>query len=133
MRVLLADWRWRAEVHPLALEDAHRGPRAQELPGEVDTNHGVPILKAHIDQIGVFLQAGVGHQNIQVAEGIEGLCEQALDISLLGHIATDGKRPTAVGIDLCGKGLGGGRLGVVVKHYCRARVGQGFGCASTDA
>ena len=116
---------WRLKIRTAA--------RAEELPGEVDANHRVPILKGHIDQIGIFLQAGVGHQNIQMAEGVEGLREQAFDIGLLGHIAANRKRSAAVGIDLRGESLSRCRLGVVVKHHRRACCGQGFGRSRANA
>jgi hypothetical protein len=66
---------------PAAAETALATPRrlnsrgAEKLTGEIDPDHGVPLLKGHFVDRGIALQSRVGDHNMQCSEMRDGACE----------------------------------------------------------
>jgi len=54
--------------HAAAQKFPHRGARAQELAGQVDAEHLVPLRQGHFVKRRVALQAGIGDENVDGAE-----------------------------------------------------------------
>ena len=109
-------------ANALTLEDPQRRPRAQKLPGQVDTDDGVPLLQRHVDCRGVLLNARIGQQNVQVPERLQRLLEQTLHVRLFRHIPAQSNRSAPGRLDLGRQRLRGFRLRVVM-HYHR-RTGR---------
>src|SRR5919106_1008021 len=76
-------------AHAAPLELAHRLAAAQELAGQVDVDHRVPVLQRHLIEGSIFLQAGVCDQDVNRAERIAHPGEHGLDLILLGHVCLD--------------------------------------------
>ena len=84
-------------ILPAAQETSLRTPRrlnsrdrlagAQELAGQVDADHRVPLLERHLLEGRVLLQAGVGDQDVDRAERLEHPGEHRLDLILLATSA----------------------------------------------
>ncbi|MNI83108.1 hypothetical protein D3C73_1398860 [compost metagenome] len=91
----------------MPVEDAQGGAGAEELPGEVDADHVVPVGERHVHGWRVFLQAGIGHQDVQGAEGFEGFYEQVFDVLFLRHVRAYGDRAATLGGDVLGQSFGG--------------------------
>ncbi|MNY39765.1 hypothetical protein D3C86_1744670 [compost metagenome] len=122
-----------AFANTLPVENTQGGTGAEELPGEVDTDHLVPVGEGHVDGGGVFLHTGIGHQNVQITEGVKGLRKQSFDVVLFGNVGTDGDGAATFIIDLPGQCFGGFSLGMVVDHHCGTGSGQGLGSRGADA
>ena len=53
---------------------------AEKLPGQINIQHAVPLLQRHIGKRSIFLQAGVGHQNVQRAKTIHRMFDEIIHI-----------------------------------------------------
>ena len=71
-----------------------------EVPLEVDADDVVPLLLGHVDEHAVPQDAGVVHQHVDVAEGVDGSLDQALGTAEVGDVVGVGDGLAAHGLDL---------------------------------
>jgi hypothetical protein len=100
--------------------------------GEVDVEHGLPLLVGHLLDDGVPGVAGVVDDDVQPAEGRDGRVDKAGGEVGVGHAADEGNRGAAGSLD--GLRRLRCRLGVeVVDDHVRALRGQLDRHGTTDA
>src|SRR5919106_1294399 len=107
-------------AHAAALELLDRLAGAQELAGEVDPDHRVPLLERHLLEGRVLLQAGVVDQDVDRAEFSQHLGKHRLDLVLLADVSLMGVGVAALVADLGHDLLGRLALGGVVDHHVGA-------------
>ncbi len=92
----------------------------------------VPVLLGQLRERCVLLQSGVGDQDVDRAESLDGLGEQRLDVVLLGDVRLDRDGAAAGGLALA-HGLGRAlRVAVIVDHDRRAALGERDGAALAE-
>ncbi|MNP49439.1 hypothetical protein D3C76_1436230 [compost metagenome] len=101
---------------------------------EVHGHHGVPVGLGHAGEHAIATDAGVVHQHVQVAEGLDGLAHDVAGGGVAGDVAVVGDGFTALGADLGDYGFGGGQVDVVDQHPgAFGGEGQGIGPAQPAA
>ena len=86
------------------------GTGGEEVPSQVHPHDGVPLLVGHVDQHAVAEDAGVVHEHVQVAEGVDGRLHEPARPLPVGHVVAVGDRFPARGPDLRHDLLGRGRV-----------------------
>ena len=99
------------------------GAQDAERRGQVNVEDGVPLLVAHLLDDRVPGVAGVVHDDVAVAEGIDRRLDDAVAEVGLGDVAVAGHRLAAHLLDL-GDGLLRRRLVDVVDHHLGAVAHQ---------
>nr|GFD51770.1 hypothetical protein [Tanacetum cinerariifolium] len=66
-------------------ELAQGGPRTEKLACEIDVDDGVPVFQGHLGDGRIFLQTGIGNEDVEPAKGLEGFGEQRFDLVLLRY------------------------------------------------
>src|SRR5262249_7995848 len=87
------DFRAYAAAH----EFAHGFTRAQELSGEIDGQHLVPLRERELVERGILLQARVVDQDVHGAELFQHRAEHRAHLSLIRHISAQSAHPYAPG------------------------------------
>jgi hypothetical protein len=85
---------------------ASGGAGTEELTGQVDVEHELPIGQAHLDQRRILLQTGVVDQNVKAAPGLDDLGEHRLDFVFPADVGANRQRFAAIGFNLFHHGLG---------------------------
>jgi hypothetical protein len=67
---------------------------------QVHGDHGVPLLLGHVDEHTVAQDAGVVHEDVEVAERLDGGVDQALAAFPVGHVVAVGDGLAAHALDL---------------------------------
>jgi hypothetical protein len=91
----------------------------EKLAGEIDVDHGFPIVERHLRDRRVLLHSGVGHEHVEPAERFDRLLEERRDVVLLRDVARQRDRGTAAGPKLLGEFLRGFPLRVIVDGHRR--------------
>src|SRR5262249_37983430 len=118
-------------LHLLA-EMLLEGAQDAERRGQVDVEDGVPLLVAHLLDNRVPGVAGVVHNHMAAAEGVDRGLDDAVAEVGLGDVAVAGHCLAAHLLDL-GDGLLGRRLVYVVDHHLRAIAHQAQRDLAADA
>ena len=118
----------RAPADHLARGLAH----AEEGAGEIDLEHGVPLLERHVDQGRVLLEPGVGHQDVDRPPGGDHRPEHRLHLGLARHVGADGQGFHAPRLELPDETLGVLGADHVVDDDVRAGGGERAGDALAD-
>ena len=125
-----------AEAPSAALALRHHLPgrrlRHQERPAQVDAQHAVELVDAKLEERRIVEDAGVVHQHIDAAEGLEGGGQRVVDVAGLADIAGDIDGLAAARLD--GPRHLGPRPGVhVAQRHGRALAGKPRGACAPDA
>ncbi len=92
---------------------------------EVAAQGAFEVLDLQVRDVGAGgVDAGVVHQDIHAAEGVERRLEHGLDVVLEAVVAVDDDRPAAVGLDLLTGGVGALLVVQVVHHDVGALAGE---------
>src|SRR6266851_2004671 len=83
-----------------AQELTHRRASAEELTGQVDANHGIPLRQRHFRERRVALQPRIGDNDVQRAEGGARLLKHCVDLILARNVGAQRDRPPAGRSDL---------------------------------
>jgi len=106
----------------------------------VDPDDRVPLLLGGVDQHPVAHEAGIVHEDVEPAEGVDGLPHHLRGLREVGHVRAVGDGPSAERLDL-GDDLVGRRLGLlarerdteVVDHDGRTLTSELEGMRAADA
>src|SRR4029077_767031 len=79
------------------------------------------------------IDAGVVHQHVEPAEGLLGLVEQMPDVGGFRHVAFDGNRLAALGLDVGDDALGALAARRIIHRHRSAGRAQAPGYAGADA
>lgn len=71
---------------PAALELPRRGAGAKELTGQIDTDHGVPLLQRHRIERRIPLQPGVADADVQRTKMGDGIGQHLFDFVFIADI-----------------------------------------------
>ena len=116
-------------IDALADHRPRGGSRAEEHAGQVDAEHGVPLLEGHLGEGGIALEPGVADQDVDATPGPEHLGQHGLDLGLPGNVGANGAGLGAAGLEVVDDPRGGvGVAGVVHDD-----VGAGGGQRPRDA
>ena len=100
-------------------DDRDRRFRAERVPLEVDAEDLVPALRAGLDHRVIEPDPGVVHEDVEPAEAIRRLLDEARGVDLAPHVGFDEERLTAARLDLRHDALAA--IGVAVgKRHLRA-------------
>ena len=72
--------------------NSRRLMRVQELAGQIDVDHALPLCKGHLDQRSILLKARVVDEDVDRAEFVDRLRKHRDDIAFLAEVCADGKR-----------------------------------------
>src|SRR5690348_14240464 len=102
-------------AHHAALPElAHRFPRTEKLPGQIDRDDLVPLFQRHIEQRRVTLQPGIADANVERSEMTDRLGEHGLDVFFGADVGLDGKRTASADFDLVRDLFSRFRMGYIV-------------------
>jgi hypothetical protein len=109
-------------LHATAQKFAHRGARAQELAGEIDREHLVPLRQGQLVERCVLLQAGVVDQDVDGAELLDHGAEHGAHLRLIRNVGAQGEGAHPLGADLLGEAQRLVFVGDVVDDDIRPRL-----------
>jgi hypothetical protein len=112
-------------VGPLREKAAYRLAHAQELAGQVDVEHGAPVLQAHVRDRGILLDPGIRDENVDASERLDEPVEHRAHLVIARYVGLERNGLAALIPDLADEIVGGARLGAVVHADRRARSGEG--------
>ena len=120
-------------LHAAALELAHRLARAEELAGQIDGDHLVPLRQRHLFERRVLLQPGVVDEDVDGAELPSHPVEHLPHVVLVGDIAAVGVAlAAAAALHLLDHRLGVGGPADVVDHHVGAGMTEADGDPLAD-
>ncbi len=129
----LADRDRASGVGRTTYELAHRLARAEELPGQIDANDGIPIVEGHRLDRRIALQAGVGDDDIQGAKDLHHSGEHLDDLVLPAYVGPDRDRAAPHRRDLADHLVGRRLICDKIHRNIRAGPGQAHRHGPSDA
>ena len=104
---------------------------AEKLPGQVDVDHGLPLVERHLGYSCITLQAGIGDQNIQPTERVDERRKHGLHVALFGHVGLQDDCMAAGLLDMPGELFSAFSAVEIIDSHLRARLRQcNRGCGS---
>ncbi len=76
----------------LAHHVGHGGARAEKGRAQVQAEHEIPVLRAHLPDLGVAAAADVVHEDVDASEPIDRGVDQPARPFLFGQVTGDGQR-----------------------------------------
>ena len=110
--------------------------RTEEHAFQVGAEDEVPVILGHVNDLGETDDAGVVHQNVELAQETDGLGKCGLHLARKPHIAAAEMSPSALVADPGDHLFGLGLVDVEDDHVCplsSERKGNGFADAASGA
>ena len=121
------------DAAPLRADQLRRFLGAEDQPENVGVEVLAEMLFVHIFERLQVINAGVVHQNVELAVGLFGFREQAIDVGGLGDIGLNGDSLSACAGDFCHDAIGVLLAGCVVHYHGRAFRRELLGDGRADA
>lgn len=119
--------------HAPSFELPRGGAGAQKLAGQIDADHGIPLLERHPVERRIPLQPGIADRDVQGSEMRDRIAEHLLDLVLLADVRLQRDRLAAHALDRVRDLFRGFGIDDIVDDDIRAGMSQSKGDGLADA